>query len=1022
MANYSSIKNATNAYIRTNGRQEITGNILNAVLIATIDALGKYFQFAGVADRDTNPGTPDENVIYITGEAGTYANFGGIVVNAGEMALLVWNGHWVKQVIKIVPEYTSQLQNDSGFINNAVGNLLNYYNKSETYTKGQVDDLIAAVHQFEFVVADELPEASADTMYKIYLIPADGADTDNVKDEYVTIEEEGVYSWEMIGTTAVDLSDYPTNEQMAQAIDDSLAAYISSINASVDANVGTPSVDVTYSSGVLTLAFHNLKGQTGEQGVPGPAGVTSANVTVDNNTGIPSVEATLNAGVLTLTFHNLKGAQGDTGSSVDYPFTLVNNTTTDDPLQALTAAMGKYLQDQISQLENKVDELENGFFIPAYTLLPYPIKTDSTIGTSPTYNHTSAISVKKGQKVKVKTAGYSIALISKDNGNGTYTSLMNVDSGDADVPATYIWEAEEDTEISVTVKITKPYSISIETVTNTIVKELEKRVGVLDCIPESFNLSLKDSTSGHFVKIDGTIGDTEFSNVNVYEFGVLPNHLYLVSGRVGTFVGSCLCAFYDADGNYIQDSSMRPSMDIGVTYIDDPVIAPNNAYTIKISGNSQIQDGIAKGLFVNTNAIEINKLFGGTKTYRSIIGSGSHFDDKTIVSTNSFSAGDWTIRYEDVNNRIEKQEDGSFKVVVNRTSGVNPGIWIRGVDLTEYINKPCRCRFYIKNEKSLSFDTGSPHHTLGVHNDFQLIEIEDVIGFSLNRIQIFFSYPGPGECVFYLKDFYCEVIDGNYTDSVSGLLADNNARFAGKRVSILGDSYSGWGTPDQDNARGFWTYPGNRCRYPQNNLDVPVVSQMWWYKLITSLNMNFGINESWAGSRISWDGVTESTDIGADKHLASATRISHLDDNGVPDFVIIQGGSNDIAGNVSLGEINTENPAIYTDEQIAELPVNTFSDAVRTMIIRVMKAYPNARIVFLSPIYNKANSLTITNISAYVGRIKDICDLLGCIFVDLRKMGLTPYDANIFGGDNVHPNAEGMEKIYRYALSAFRNI
>lgn len=373
MSQYSAIKAATNAYIKSNGMREITGAILNSVMIATINALGKYYQFAGVADRDTDPGSPDENVIYITGTTGTYANFGGIVVNAGEMALLKWDGTWTKQVIKIIPESTSQLLNDSGFINNAVGNLLNYYLKSETYTKGQVDDLIAAVHQFEFVVADTLPTASADTMYKIYLIPAGDSEEDNYKDEYVTILEEGVYSWEKIGSTAVDLSDYPTNEQMAQAIDDAIAAYISSINASVDSNVGTPSVDVSYSSGVLTLAFHNLKGVQGDQGVPGPPGVTSVEASVDNNTGIPSVEASVNAGVLTLTFHNLKGLQGDTGSSVDYPFTLVNNTTTDDPLQALTAAMGKYLQDQVTQLEAKVTDYATGKYygtFPSASLLP----------------------------------------------------------------------------------------------------------------------------------------------------------------------------------------------------------------------------------------------------------------------------------------------------------------------------------------------------------------------------------------------------------------------------------------------------------------------------------------------------------------------------------------------------------------------------------------------------------------------------------------------------------------------------
>lgn len=40
-----------------------------------------------------------------------------------------------------------------------------------------------------------------------------------------------------------------------------------------------------------------------------------------------------------------KGDQGNTGSSVRYPFEIVNNLTTDDATKALSAAMGKRLQD-----------------------------------------------------------------------------------------------------------------------------------------------------------------------------------------------------------------------------------------------------------------------------------------------------------------------------------------------------------------------------------------------------------------------------------------------------------------------------------------------------------------------------------------------------------------------------------------------------------------------------------------------------------------------------------------------------
>lgn len=51
-----------------------------------------------------------------------------------------------------------------------------------------------------------------------------------------------------------------------------------------------------------------------------------------------------------------QGVQGNTGSSVDYPYELVNNRTTDDATKGLSAAEGKRLGDDLTQLEAKVDE------------------------------------------------------------------------------------------------------------------------------------------------------------------------------------------------------------------------------------------------------------------------------------------------------------------------------------------------------------------------------------------------------------------------------------------------------------------------------------------------------------------------------------------------------------------------------------------------------------------------------------------------------------------------------------------
>lgn len=44
------------------------------------------------------------------------------------------------------------------------------------------------------------------------------------------------------------------------------------------------------------------------------------------------------------------GPQGNTGASVDYPFELVNNLTTDDATKGLSAAQGVVLKGEVSQL------------------------------------------------------------------------------------------------------------------------------------------------------------------------------------------------------------------------------------------------------------------------------------------------------------------------------------------------------------------------------------------------------------------------------------------------------------------------------------------------------------------------------------------------------------------------------------------------------------------------------------------------------------------------------------------------
>lgn len=105
MGNYEELKQAVSAVIKENGNQEITGNVLQSVLLSIVSIVGNNSTFAGVAIPTTIPGTPDQNVFYICSTNGVYPNFGNISL-LNEVAILTnKNGQWNKITTDIASNY-----------------------------------------------------------------------------------------------------------------------------------------------------------------------------------------------------------------------------------------------------------------------------------------------------------------------------------------------------------------------------------------------------------------------------------------------------------------------------------------------------------------------------------------------------------------------------------------------------------------------------------------------------------------------------------------------------------------------------------------------------------------------------------------------------------------------------------------------------------------------------------------------------------------------------------------------------
>ncbi len=163
------------------------------------------------------------------------------------------------------------------------------------------------------------------------------------------------------------------------------------------------------------------------------------------------------------------------------------------------------------------------------------------------------------------------------------------------------------------------------------------------------------------------------------------------------------------------------------------------------------------------------------------------------------------------------------------------------------------------------------------------------------------------------------------------------------------------------------------------------------------------------GTRIARQSEIKDPDEPRDKDFIM--RAEQMDDDA--DLIVVFGGTNDYGnGQAPLGDINDSH-------------VFTFYGAVRVLAVNLIRKYPNAQIVFITPLHRwneegglgtwKPDGVKQHFLSAYAKAIKDVCELYSIPVLDMFGSGSLPLQitecSKKYSTDGVHPNDEGHEII-----------
>ncbi len=222
-------------------------------------------------------------------------------------------------------------------------------------------------------------------------------------------------------------------------------------------------------------------------------------------------------------------------------------------------------------------------------------------------------------------------------------------------------------------------------------------------------------------------------------------------------------------------------------------------------------------------------------------------------------------------------------------------------------------------------------------------------------------------------------------------------------ISFLGDSistYSGYSNNTDYNR----TIGNNAVWYPNGDFtgaNMPVTAT-WWHKVLTELNYELCVNNSYSGSVVQ-DENTYNFRAGN----------LHNNDKIAPDIIVIYIGINDF----HYSNYNKNGIGNYDGKDVPPATPTNFSEAYGKMLYNIQTKYSEAKIYCctLLPDHKYEPDGINTNgdsLANYNNAIKTIATNMNVEIVDLYSYsGLT--DDNIKDNtlDGLHPTTQGMQKI-----------